>query len=169
MPVNTKRFLSRGLLIAVLVFFLMPFLTLSCGGAKLVSMSGVNMVVGTTLTSKDPFTDRVKKQEIKPEPMVALALAAAVVAFGIGFFAGKGKGPLGSMVASGACALLLLLAKFKVDADVVKQGQGVVTAEWEMGFWLALLASLALVGLYFLPDVEKAEVSATPVPAPGNE
>lgn len=152
MPPSSKRRLTRSLLGAVLVFFLMPFLTLTCGGQSLITMNGVNLATGRTLESKNPFSGDVQKREIQPEPMVALAALAAVAALGLAFLSKAGSGRTGSMVASGLCVLLLLATKFKVDSDVMKQGEGMVQAQWEVGYWLALLAALAATVLYFIPD-----------------
>lgn len=152
MPPRSKRFLTRSLLGAVLVFFLMPFLTLTCGGQPLITMNGVNLATGRTLESKNPFSGNVQRREIQPEPMVALAALAAVAALVLAFLAEGGSIRTGSMVASGLCALFLLATKFKVDGDVVKQGEGMVQAQWEFGFWLALIAAIAATVLYFIPD-----------------
>ena len=165
MPPRSKRLFTRSLLGAVLVFFLMPFLTLTCGGQPLITLNGVNLATGRTLESKNPFSGDVQKREIQPEPMVALAALAAVAALVLAFLAEAGSTRTGSMVASGLCALFLLATKFKVDGDVMKQGEGMVQAQWELGFWLALLAAIAATALYFIPDQAIAEAPQKAEPA----
>jgi len=46
MTPQLNRIFTRSLLGAVLVLFLLPFTTLTCGGAKLVTMNGVQWEFG---------------------------------------------------------------------------------------------------------------------------
>lgn len=149
-PKSTTLF-TRSLLGAVLVFFLMPFMTLTCGGAKLITMNGVQLATGTTLESKQPFSGTSKKEQIKPEPLAAIAAIVAIATLGLAFVGGQ-FGKISSRIGAGACALSLLAMKFKVEDNLLKEGKGVVGLQWEFGFWLALLASIAVVVISFLPN-----------------
>lgn len=168
MPTKRNPILARGLLGAVLLCFLMPFLTLTCGGGKLITMNGINMATGTSISSKDPWSGRVKTEKIQPEILVAVAGLAAIAALGLAFASGR-SGQLASMLASSACAASLLLTKFKVEGDVVKQGQGVVGAQWEVGFWLALLGSISAAVVLFMnlrAGAVEAPAGLSEAPAP---
>jgi len=158
---NKKTMFTRGLLGAVLVFFLMPFMTLSCYGTKVITMSGVTMVVGDSIKSMDPLSGRRQVQKINPEPMAIVALAAAAVALGLAFVGGAAarKATVG---VAGACALSLLVLMLKVNADVSKQGKEMLVVQWEIGFRLALLASLGAVVIHFLPAKEAVEATDEP-------
>lgn len=151
MQPKLNRILTRSFLGAVIVFFLMPFSTLTCGGAKLITMNGVQLATGTTLSNKNPFTGAPKQGKIKPEPLAAAAGVAAVLALLIAFIGGN-KGKIGAAVGSSSCALLLLLTKFKVDQNALEKGQGMVGVQWEFGFWLALLAAITAAVIAFIPD-----------------
>ncbi len=149
MTPQLNRIFTRSLLGAMLVFFLLPFTTLTCGGAKLVTMNGVQLATGTTLSTKEPLSARARVETIKPEPLATLAIVAALAALSLTFIRGK-VGRLGSAIAAAFCAITLLAMKMKVDQDTLKQGQGVVGVQWEFGFWMALLAALAGALLAFI-------------------
>ncbi len=146
---SSNRLLLRILLGGLLVLFLMPFSTLSCGGAKIVTLSGFQMATGTSVSMKSPVTDELKQEVIKPEPLTALAGIAAIAAFGLALLKGK-AGRLGLRAASLVCGACLLITKLKVEQDIVKQGHGMLTVQWEIGYWLALLAAIAALGVSFL-------------------
>ena len=149
MTPQLNRIFTRSLLGAVLVLFLLPFTTLTCGGAKLVTMNGVQLATGTTISTKEPLSARAKVETIKPEPLATVAILAALAGLGLAFIKGKG-GRLGSAIAAAFCAITLLAMKMKVDQDTLKQGQGVVGVQWEFGFWMALVAALAGAVLAFI-------------------
>jgi hypothetical protein len=158
MPPRTNRIFTRSLLGIVLVMFLLPFSTVTCSGAKLITMNGVQLVTGTTIENKDPFTGRIKTEKIKPEPLAAVAGIVAIIALGLAFVGGK-VGKVITAVASAAGAVALLMLKAKVDQDAIRQGQGLMNVQWEFGFWLALLALIAAAVVSFIPD--KAPASET--------
>lgn len=159
MTPQSSRILTRSLLGAVLVFFLLPFTTLTCGGAKLATLNGIQLATGTTLSTRDSPSARAKVETIKPEPLTSVAIIAALAALGLAFLKNRG-GRLGSGVAAAFCAITLLAMKMKVDQDTLTQGQGVVGVQWEFGFWMALLAALAGAVLTFsglkAPDDSRA-------------
>lgn len=153
MTPQSKRLLTRGLLASILVFFLMPFATVSCGGAKLLTMNGVQMATGTTMTSPSPLGGRPQERKIAPEPLAMVAAVIALLALGLAFTKGQ-VGLLGAKVGATACAVALLALKFKVDSDAVHQGQGLLLLQWEFGFWLALLAAIGAAVVAFLTTKE---------------
>jgi len=159
MTPQLNRTFTRSLLGAVLALFLLPFTTLTCGGAKLATLNGVQLATGTALSTRDTLSARAKVETIKPEPLATVAILAALAALGLAFARDR-KGRLGSGVAAAFCAITLLAMKMKVDQDTLKQGQGVVGVQWEFGFWMALLAALAGAVLAFIglkmPDDNQA-------------
>ncbi len=60
MAPQLNRIFTRSLLGAVLVLFLLPFTPLTCGGAKLVTMNGVQLATGTTVSTKEPLSSRAQ-------------------------------------------------------------------------------------------------------------
>jgi hypothetical protein len=139
--------------------FLMPFTTLTCGGAKLITMNGVQLATGTTMESPDAFTGRKKIEKIKPEPLAGVAAVFAVLALALAFLGGK-PGKVATAIAAAVCALSLFAMKLKVDQDAIRQGQGMLGVQWEFGFWLAILASIAVIALSFIPERPSPNQSA---------
>ena len=159
MTPKSSRIATRSLLGAVIVLFLMPFTTLTCGGAKLITMNGVQLATGATISSQDPVSGRVKNEKIKPEPLAAIAAISTIIALGLAFVGGK-VGKISTPVLSGLSALMLLLMKFKVDQNVITQGQEMIAIQWEFGFWLALLASIAVTVISCIPNKIRSNESA---------
>lgn len=159
-----KLILNRSLLGAVLVFFVMPFLTLTCRGGNLMSLTGVQMVVGKTIEDRNPFTNEVKRQEIQPQP---LAIGVVLVA-GLGLLltfsgsrgaSGEAGKPTPSRVSAALAAIGLLFLKLWVDNQVEEKGRGIIGTQWEAGFWMAFLAAAGAFGVTFM-EGEAAQDSA---------
>ena len=157
--------LTRGLLGTVLVMFLLPFLTLTCQGSKLITMSGMDLVTGTTIEAKDPFTGRSKTPErTKPEPLAGLAVVAAVAALGLSFMAGR-TGRTFAGIGAIVSALALLAMKLKVEDNLAERGKGMFALQWEVGFWLSLLVGIAAAVVAFLPKFATDRVAGQACPA----
>ena len=126
--------LSRGLIIASLVCFLLSFVTVSCG-AQEVSLTGVQLVTGTTVLG----------QEVGSVPEAVLALLLAIIALGVSFLGNKFLG-LASAIASGMGSICLLLLKSKFDTATAQSG-AFTKVTVDPGFWLSLLSLLAATAL----------------------
>jgi len=135
------RHLTVGLNLAALLCFFLTFFTVSCQEERVVTLTGVDLIVGKSLETKASFAP-TQKTRIKPYPLASIAalLAAGAAA------AGAGAGPLRAWVAAatgGASAVTLLLLKGRVVGEVAQQEMGeMLTVRAESGFWLAFLALL---------------------------
>jgi len=56
--IASRRSLIPLLFAAVIIFFFFNFFTLSCGGQKVGSVTGINLVTGTELKDRDMFSGR---------------------------------------------------------------------------------------------------------------
>jgi hypothetical protein len=131
------RKFSIGSFVVALVAFLLPFSTLTCQGQKFHSFSGVQLVKGGQIESKDFFGGK-QVQKFPPEPLAIFAFLAAIAGLVI-TVSGKSESAQAGIAAAAGAGLLLWL-KTKIESDVMKQGQGMVGVEFGFGFWLALLA-----------------------------
>lgn len=135
----------------IMLLFLMPFISVSCNQQPIITLSGLDLASGKSIEIKEPFTGKIKKVENHPEPLAIIAFAASAI--GLVFTLAKGRASTIFSVGCGATGFLaLLLLKVKVDADVLKQGQGVFSADYRFGFWVALLffASILATNGYLL-------------------
>ncbi len=135
------RHLTVGLNVAALLCFFLTFFTVSCQEERVVSLTGVDLVVGKTLESNASFAPS-QKTRIEPTPLAAIAALLAAVAAA----AGAGAGAFRAWVAAatgGASTFTLLLLKDRIVGDVARQEMGeMLTVRAESGFWIALLALL---------------------------
>lgn len=151
MAPRTLRLGHRSLLGLILVLFLMPFVSLTCGGATFATFNGAQLVLGAKIEKKDPFSGRITREILKPEPLALVAALGAAVGLALAFAASK-KLRIVSGAASSLTALALLLLKFRMEQQALQKGEGLLGVSWEFGFWLALLAALAASALAFLPE-----------------
>ena len=116
----------------ILILFVMPFMTFSCGGMVNVPLSGTDLAFGTTLEMDN------KKQEISAEPLAGLALACAFFGLLVTMRGAGSERPI-AVVLGLAGAVFLLLLKSKIDKEILKEGRGIVSVAYEFPFWAALV------------------------------
>jgi FHA domain len=139
-----KRISPATFGLALLCFFL-PFISVSCQTQKIVTFTGIQLVTGATVELPQMFGPP-KSEKLPREPLAVLAFACGVVGLGLSFLKGR-KIAIGPAVVGCAGAVALLLLKSKLDADVLKGGNGVLHLDYEVGFWLILLAYAAAAAL----------------------
>jgi len=133
----------------IVFMFLMPFINVSCNGIFNATLSGMDLATGTTIEMKDPDGGLVEQKELDAQPLAAIALGAAILGLLIGFVRGK-PARYANAIAGGVGALFLLLLKSDFDRQVMKEGDGMFTVNYEMGFWVAMLLFIAAIvaGIY---------------------
>ena len=132
-----KKF-SPVLYVLIVFCFLLPFYNLSCGGQKVMSLTGFQIVTGIEYVQPNMFGGVGKTTKIEPEPLAIYALLIAIVGLIIVFIKVKSIGLI-SGILSIVGAVFLFLLKNKLDSNVIAQGQGMIKIEYEFGYWLALL------------------------------
>ena len=127
---------------AIILFcFLMPFINLSCAGQKLVSITGYEISFGVSYEQPKFMSDEKKVSKVDAEPLAMLALFMCVL--GIIFkFIKISKENIIHLIISAAGGIFLLLLKSKLDNDIIKEGQGVISISYEFGYWFSLLMFL---------------------------
>jgi hypothetical protein len=126
-------------LLSVLCFFF-PFVTVSCGGHKIASATGVQLATGTTLELPQAFGPS-REQKVGQEPLSAVAALCAVIGLGVSFAGARAA--IVPAISGVVGALSLLTMKSRIDDGIVKHGQGMLQANYEIGFFLALLLMIA--------------------------
>jgi len=158
MTAKAKHILLRSILGALLVLFLAPF-SMKSDPFMGVGVNGLGLAIGakSPVTFQETFTDpstgavhTIALGVTKPDPFAAIAGLAALLAFILAFFRGV-AGRITPCVGSIVCAAALLMLKFTVDQDVLKNGAGLVTVRWEWGFWLAFAVAIVAAAASFLP------------------
>jgi hypothetical protein len=142
--------------------FLLPFITVSCGGQKVVSLTGVQLATGMTMEQPQMFGPP-KREKVDPEPTVMIAAIAGIVALVFGLLGARAV--KAGVVAGGISVASLLATKIRLDDQIAKQGQGLLQVSYEMGFSLTLL--LLICGTAwsgYLLGTNKSQEEQTAVP-----
>lgn len=130
----------------ILICFLLPFVTISCAGQEIVTLSGLQLTTGETIETPSSYRGLPKKQQIPGELLAGLAFTSASVGLGVSFIKSR-RGLIAQTSAGAAGNLLLLLLKGKLDHEVIQSGQGILSAKYDSGFWIAFLLFVATAGL----------------------
>ena len=129
-----------------LICFFLPFTHISCEGRKVASLTGIQLVTGTSVTVEG------KTEKIDPEPLAILLLCTAVVELAV-----KTRTRVSIIVGVIGLTLLLFL-KAEIDSEVLKRGEGVLKAEYAVGFWLMLISFFGAIAINtFLQDAIRAK------------
>lgn len=145
--------------VAIILFFF-SFMDISCNGQHLVSVSGMEMVIGKKIQEKDSndlfggaFSNELNSggQDIQPNSFAILALLAAMGGLGVFLMKHRLEAPLG-LAAGVTGAWLLLILRWSTLASLDLQfGEEmgemmVMDVKFTLAFWLCVLA-LVFAGL----------------------
>ena len=137
-----KKF-SPGLFVLIIFSLFLPFIAVSCGGAKVISLTGVQLATGTSVQKPDMFGNASKKsQKIDGEPLVIVIFIAGIAGLLLSFLKGK-KTAIFPAVIGVIGVVLMFLLKSKMDHEAMIAGKGMIQINYEAGYWLALLLFFA--------------------------
>jgi len=135
-----KSKVSPALFVVTILCFLFPFVTVSCNGQKVASLSGMQLATGTSVEQQQVFGPP-RKEKVTAEPLATVALVCALAGLGLSFLgvraaiAPAGAGALG--------ALLLVILQSKLNSDITDKGQGMFKVEFEAGYVLVIVFFIA--------------------------
>lgn len=142
---SIARKISPATLILTLICFFLPFVTFSCQGRAIGSLSGMQLSTGTTVQQPQMFGPP-KAQKIAAEPLASLALLCVLVGLGLSFLKGR-KGAAGSAALACLAVFFLVGLKSKLESDALRQAGGVVQLSFDAGYYFSLVLLLAAAGL----------------------
>ncbi len=171
-----KRLPAIGHILCVLCF-LLPFVQVSCNNVKLASLSGIDLATGRysvkppsdvgfgRMSDQMPMGKAQAGQSGSIEWSILIALLCVVVA-GVFAFLGSRTTALVSM-AAGAVGTVALLY-FRSRSPDTSQSAGLITIEYQMGYYLALfLLILATAAVFFFEFVAgKKQPAMARAPSP---
>jgi hypothetical protein len=148
-------------LVIGLCFFL-PFISISCSGQRLGTLSGIQLVTGdeidideealtesfaeafgTTGTEAPDEGTPEEPPENDPSIWAILALAAAVLGVIVGFVTKGRARAMSSFVAALLGLVGLIGLRFDLQGDV-GEAEGLVSVDYRLGYWISALLFLAL-------------------------
>jgi len=159
-----SKLVSSLIFAASLLCFFFPFVTISCGGQKLMTLTGTQLATGTSLNQPQSLgKDRTDK--IDPNPFAMLAVVCAIA--GIAFSLAQPKIAIASAISGAAGAVSLLIMKSGMDNEVTQKGGGVIELNYEMGFVLSLLLFVAAAAWNGYVYAQARKRTSVPLPSPG--
>lgn len=128
----------------IILCFLLPFVNLSCGGQKIMSLTGFQLISGSEVKADGMFGDLSNNEEVKekkevdPQPFALFALLAAVLGLGLSLLKSK-MIALSNTLVSVLGFIFLIILKINLDGDAELGGQNVITLDYQLGYWITLL------------------------------
>jgi hypothetical protein len=141
---NIKKISPTIYGLAFICFFL-PFTHISCQGEKIATLTGVQLVTGTTIEPPEMFGNKREARQLDPEALAILAFLCTFGGAALSLLRGK-NGVLASAITGCLGLISLLFLKAKIDNEVLREGEGALRVEYGIGLWLALLLFIAAIG-----------------------
>jgi len=141
---DVVRKLSPAAFVLAFVCFFLPFVTFSCQGQTVATLSGVQLATGTKIRQPQVFGPP-KEHNVDAEPLATVALLSVLVGVVLSFLKGK-KWGVGSVAAATLGVILLAALKSKLDGDALRQGGEVLQVSYGAGYYLCLTFLLAAAG-----------------------
>lgn len=133
--------------IAALCFFL-TFCNLTCGGQRIASVTGINLIIGTELKPPDMFGGDMFGDEggqikhIDPNIWAIIAFGSALLGLVAFIRRFKDEDRIGTY-AGIAGFISLIILQITIQRMVNNQTEQVVEAEFQIGYWLSVIAFAA--------------------------
>ncbi|MBP7269168.1 MAG: hypothetical protein KBA16_06360 [Bacteroidia bacterium] len=136
---SRRPLIPASFALAIILFFF-TFCDFKCGGQKISSVTGINLVTGTELKDHDMFTGRETIRKGIPANMWAiLAFGAAIIGLGAYLIKAKREELIGTGTgAIGAGSLIIL--QFVIKSRIDKEAKGQIDVDFQFPFWGALIA-----------------------------
>lgn len=144
------KHIRAGLFGLIILFFLLPFIVISCPNHGSVTVTGVELATGKTIRGSQ-FSEMTPDQRIKQEPFAILALLCTI--FGIIFSYVKRKKTAFILCAAvsilGIIFLLLLRNSIYMQIRRLNDSDDLVFS-YAKGYWLSLYCFITVLVVTFL-------------------
>jgi len=144
-----KKILNPVLFLIIIICFFLPFFNLTCQQQKIGSVTGFELISGTTIStdgmnkgmknlSVPEFNKEIKSEEVSPEPLALVALLLAFAGLIISFF-GKISDIGGAAAGLLGLLALIFLNSFIADDILGKVHYPPLAIECATGFYICLI------------------------------
>ena len=142
---ESEKFFSPLIFLIITLCFFLPFISFTCQGQKIATVSGMELVTGTTIQKfemqnmnmqqSNPEYD--KTHVVKSQPYAIAAIIIAVLGIVISFFPRYSK--LFSIIAGALGALMLLFLRSGIGGEITGALDfKIIEVSYEWGYYLAL-------------------------------
>jgi hypothetical protein len=146
-----KKFLNPLLFVIVIICFFLPFFNITCQEQKVASISGFELITGTTISTNGPnkgisgisvqqteIDNALKKDSVSSEPLAVIAFLFAVGGLILSLF--KKFSGIGSAIAGLLGGFSLILLSSVISENILGKIQyQPLAVECGNGFYLAVL------------------------------
>lgn len=136
--IASRRSYIPALFALAIIFFFFTFCEFRCGGEKIGSVTGFNLVTGTELFDSESMDEAEK---VPANIWAILALAAGIVGLGVYLIKDKRE----ALIGTGAGAIgfgSLLILQFAIKHALQKNAEVAIDTVFKFGYWGALIAML---------------------------
>ena len=153
------RKLSIAGFVLSLLCFALPFVQVSCAGQKMATLSGFDLLTGTTIT----VTENTAPTRTQPSTPAVLAFLLVIAGIVLGLIAKRG-----TAIASGICGIvgavsLMTLASAEM-ANAPPSANGLLTIDYQFGFYLTVLLMFGSGVLLLVLEFQRGkQVAAAPL------
>jgi hypothetical protein len=123
-----------GIFLLAILFFLLPWMSVSCAGEDIIQVSGLDMVTGSYNVPDESISSGSESELFAILALISaiIGLVACLIRHKVAFF---------TRVISGIAGIaFLVLLKLKIDNNIFDEGQGILQVNYLIGYWLTLLA-----------------------------
>jgi hypothetical protein len=137
--IASRRSLIPILFAITIMFFFFNFFTVSCGGQKIESVTGVNLIIGKDIKDSDMFSNRKNGDRVPPNAWAIIAFGAAIIGLGAFLIKDKNEAKIGTGAGIvGVVSLIILQIVMRSTID--QKGEGQLDVSFHFGYWAALIA-----------------------------
>src|ERR1051326_4250918 len=84
-----KSKVSPVLFLVTVLCFLLPFVTVSCNGQKIASLSGTELAFGSNIEQPQMFGGGTARRHLDAEPVATIAFLCAIAGIAVGFLVAR--------------------------------------------------------------------------------
>lgn len=151
---ESGKFISPALFLLVALCFFLPFVSFTCQGQKIATVTGMELVTGTKIErfqmpnmgNQQENSDLLKQNQLDSEPLAIAAFIFAILGIVVSFFLRYSK------ILSIIFAVLGILMLLFLRSSLGKQITGdfdfrIVEISYEWGYYLAIIIFIGIFGL----------------------
>lgn len=161
---ESVKFLSPTLFLLVALCFFLPFVSFTCQGQKLATVTGMELVTGTKIEKfnmQDPDTGKTdpeldEERKLDSEPLAVAALIFALAGIVISLIPHYAK--ILSVITGILGALMLLFLRSSIGSEITGDFEfKIIDVTYEWGYYLALILFICAfaVNLYLIISENK--------------
>ncbi|MBD3180742.1 hypothetical protein GF312_00520 [Candidatus Poribacteria bacterium] len=138
--------LSPSIFGLIIICFFMPFVNISCAGGGAVTLTGLQLVTGTDIGESDSHSHghsrdsfgRSQSESVSPQPLVIAVLICGILGLVLSFPRNLEISIIPALIGV-IGVILLLFFKYQVDNAILEEGEGMLHAQYGIGFWLTFI------------------------------